>query len=462
MASLDLRRDGLTIINLLDNTNYAVELGREKMEVHTGDRQTLVYTVNIFGTGASENLARADAQANLDALVEALDQARLWHTNRFSTYPILLRRVNDGEDSDGATALVYDYSLKFKSTLAKGASQLLSPHLTVDLALTVGPWEKGEGGTEIMVSESLAADGGFVEYEGGSGFAARDSRLHARIGIGLSVGVQKLWMGIQPYRQVGVAAMGDFDPVWKLEGAVLGTDTSLTADSDSLGTNVASVSFATNEAMVTRATMGNPGSYITSKGPHMLLLRCRVTNVDTDVFVRVGAGFVSTNVAYNEAQRLTAATTWTYLPMGVVTFPPAGDRETPFFSTGSLPSSWGLAGYELYLDAERNAGTGSLRLDGYVLIPYDHYIALENVNVPLTGGQVFVVSNPDGTIEAIEDDGSTYYGRPTIADVNNWSFPYDRGDNYGILVVAAQRSQVATSKTLSVSLRAHPGAVFYG
>lgn len=116
----------------------------------------------------------------------------------------------------------------------------------------------------------------------------------------------------------------------------------------------------------------------------------------------------------------------------------------------------------MYLDAERNSGTGNLEMDALIMVPYGHFISLDNINVPLAGGTVYVVTNADGQIQAIEDDGATYYGRPTISDVNNWSFPYDGGDNYGVFVVVVQRSVTDPAKTVGLSVRAHPGAVFYG
>ena len=75
-----------------------------------------------------------------------------------------------------------------------------------------------------------------------------------------------------------------------------------------------------------------------------MLLRCRVTNADTDVFIRLGGGFVSSQIAYNETVRMTGETDWVYIPMGVVSFPPSGDRAQPSFTAGTLPSAWGLPG----------------------------------------------------------------------------------------------------------------------
>ena len=463
MASLDIRRNSATVINLMDNTNYAVELGKERVGIRTGELQTFVYTVNIFGSGSTDNAARVDAQEKLNALVEALDRARAYHDDKFETYPSFLRRVNDGEDSYGTTAVIHDYKITFKPTLVKGPGQLKSPHITIDLALTVGEQEKGsEVGTEILISESVAADGGFVAYEGGDGFAARDSRIHARIGIPLAVGAEKIWMGVQPYRQNGIVAMGSYDPVWKLgDDGFAYTDTSMVTGTDSLGTDVVQVTFATNEGLTKRVSMEPPGAPLTYRGQQLMLLRCRVTNVDTDVFVRLGGGFVSSQIAYNETVRMTGETDWVYLSMGVVSFPPSGDRSQPFFTAGTLPSSWGVANYDMYLDAERNSGTGNLEMDALIMVPYDHFISIDNINVPLAGGTVYVVTHADGQIQAIEDDNAVYYGRPTISDVNNWSFPYDGGDNYGVFVIVVQRSVTATSKTVNLSVRAHPGAVFY-
>lgn len=463
MASLDIRRSATTVINLMDNTNYAVELGKERVSVHTGDRQTLVYTVNIFGAGNTDEEAKAAAQDNLDALVEALDRAKTWHDDKFEKYPLFLRRVNDGESANGVTAVIHDYAITFKPTLAKSPNQLKSPHMTIDLAITVGGWEKGGSGTEILISESVAADGGFVAYEGGDGFAARNSRIHARLEIPLAVGAQKIWMGVQPYRQMGIIAMGSYDPVWKLgDDGFAYTDTSMVTGTDSLGTDVVQVTFATNTGLTKRVSMEPPGAPLTYRGQQLMLLRCRVTNADTDVFIRLGGGFVSSQIAYNETVRMTGETDWVYIPMGVVSFPPSGDRAQPSFTAGTLPSAWGIAGYDMYLDAERNSGTGNLEMDALIMVPYGHFISLDNINVPLAGGTVYVVTNADGQIQAIEDDGATYYGRPTISDVNNWSFPYDGGDNYGVFVVVVQRSVTDPAKTVGLSVRAHPGAVFYG
>ena len=91
----------------------------------------------------------------------------------------------------------------------------------------------------------------------------------------------------------------------------------------------------------------------------------------------------------------------------------------------------------MYLDAERNSGTGNLEMDALIMVPYGHFISLDNINVPLAGGTVYVVTDADGQIQAIEDDGaritavpqsptSTTGRSPTMAATTtaclSWSF----------------------------------------
>lgn len=453
MASLDIINEetSTVVINLMDGTNYTVELGKEKIGVKTGEIQTVVYTINVLGSGNDT------AEDNFNALVATLDEARVRMASNFYLLPFTLRRLNDGETSPGARAAIIDYDIKIKSSVTRGASQLLSPWLTVDLALTLYGWERQYA--TILNTTSMDGDGGNTAVSASAGFSTRNSRLHAIMSWS-SFTVSKFWMGILPYRGNSASDMANFDPVWLLENGILSTDASLTTSTDSVGTYAASVSFVTVTSMSLRARIsvssffgGTTTDAIVFAGQFMPLLRCRVTNADTDVFMRLGGGYSASEASYNEIVRLNGETDWVYIPMGVVNIPPRGMRAVYNYS------EWGFVYYyTIFIDAEKNAGTGNLHVDGLIMIPYDHYVSVEGISTQANNAAV--ETHHDGSVEALSQNVS-YYGSPTITGLNNWGFPYDNNNQAGILVVAAQRSDMDPGKTVSVKLTANGGTVFY-
>lgn len=444
--------DGTTSVNLLDNTKYALEFGKDQISVKSGKQQTMVFYVNVHGA------TNATVQSNFNALIRLLDQGASWHQDGLMRQEkaVFLYRENSGETTGGgAQALIYNYDVKMLPTTAVGAIQLLTPRLFIALSVTVGGWESPTQDAALFVS--LSIHGGHDSCDELDLFTPlRDSRISVlTVQNDMSSTLSKVWIGLKP----GHTAATLYNPVWKLENGVLLNSSTLTTSTGKIGTNIVQTAFG-SPSMLDRVSISlyniNPAmgtdAVLRYQGEFFVLARLKLTNANTDVFMKLGGGYKFSEIAYNETVRFTGQTTWTYVPMGRITLPATHRR-------GSIQEL--IAYYSLYLAAERNAGTGSLQMDTLVLIPYEHFLSCD---AEIDGTKSMnIVAYPDGAVDAYTY-GSVIVAPPKITSVNNFYFPYDyrSGGNPPQIVVVGQDGGTTADKTLNVVVNVHAGQVFYG
>lgn len=454
MAILRIGNDNSSV-NLLDNVNYALELGKDQFGYQGKGTETYVFQVHVLGA------TRTAVQANFNELIRVLDLAVAWHRDKYTLDDdaIFLYRENDGEGSgDGVQALVYSYGYKMISSLSRSALQLRTERILVNLSITVGPWESVER-ESVSGVDTVSIHGGYNICDTAVTHAPkRNGRVRVQF-TGSNSLVSKVWFGMRP----GYTSSTKYNPVWKLEDGTAGLDSYPASGTGSVGTNIIRTTFSGTPGMAVRATISledilpspttdDIAPYI---GEYYALVRCKVDNPSDDIFLKLGVGYDSNHIAYGETVRITGQTDWTYVPLGLVSMPPTSTR-----GNNSAWRAYYALYCKLYVAAERNAGTGNLEMDVLMMPPHEHFVALD-LHAGI-GTSTMVKTLADGKIEASTLSGNLT--APVITDANDFFFPYDyrRDGNFVQYVVVCQDNSVTTSEQIAVEVSTNAGQVFYG
>ena len=267
-----------------------------------------------------------------------------------------------------------------------------------------------------------------------------------------SSGLAEFWLGMRSDSKWGAAA--DFKPVWNLRNSgTLGTDTSTAVDSTAEDGNKIVTTFATQAAMVARATMrvrdavGTTPTGIERKqrGRFMVLLRAYKTVGGDVVNVRLGSGFDASGT-FALQDRVTVDTTgWKLYLLGEVEIPSARVLQ----NTIALEST-AMGTSSLQVQAERISGSGALHMDCLVLIPHDEGSIYVKNAVGLSGADrtIYVLQSADGMMNGylVAADGTAL--ESSTVQPRTWGVPI--GD--GQVIVAAQRVAGVSDKTDAFSI----------
>lgn len=240
----------------------------------------------------------------------------------------------------------------------------------------------------------------------------------------------------------------NFQHIWECDHATtLYTDTTETTSTGSFGTNIAKVSFATNAGMAPRVLLnandiydavGAPGGGYQTKGEFFILLRYKVDSGTGTIMTRIGvSGAANKSFSYNEARLVDSSGLWRFLPVGVVKFPPQGMRQetvsTNMVQTGCI-----------MIDAQRLTGNCTIVFDSLTLIPYKHFLAVDNMRIS-SGLNLRVVTNELLDIVAFSEvagETPTFSEPGNIVEQRNFLYPvgtYDSVDFRNQVVFAAER-----------------------
>lgn len=379
-------------------------------------------TFTVVALGDDETIAEA-----IQPVSELIEQNRLYWTSNSYRAPVWYEYSADGESAP-KRSLVREIELVpspqgvFGPTLGKGVAFF-------DIAIVYQENWEDRSGTVLISSVSHSTLGGKSTINPISG------SLPARIMIAQFSGgtsgqpLVKIWAGIRPFGN-GVSS---FQPVWELESGTLGTDASVTTDTDAGpggSNNTIQISFAT-ATMAQRISMTvddacGDNNFSHFAGRYNVLLRCRLSSSgEATVQMKSGYGSVLAPAGYKSV-------TWTsykYVSLGEITIPPMGNYvdtwvDNKIFRTFAV-SVW----------AERNSGTPSLLMDCLVLIPADHMIYCSGASVADGKYTNFYVFE-DGGHQAISLDSSGNPNAGLQAGFRNWAVPILGG----AFVCAAERA----------------------
>jgi hypothetical protein len=417
-----------TIINLADDASlcaYFGEAGNRPLTV--GGNVTRVFRFRATST------TKALARANVNAFILALREAIKWNEDNLVPYSWFLREAADGETPVRSLILGFEASAVSEGS-AIDAYQTMNTALYVDVALTLQNHREEPTETTLTVS-SASADSAIGKKLQLSGAASTDlSRLSFGLTstlTGTGVYLYRVWAGMFPApEKTGILPNENFQHIWAFDfwdTSIAGTDSTETTSTGSYGTNIVKVSFATAATMRRRALLNVLSIYTAAsaavysfqaRGEFLVLLRYKIDSGSGTVLARIGvSGSIVDTVAYNEAVLLDDSGNYRFAEMGVVKIPPRGLRQE--MTVQNI-----IENVCLTIDAQRLSGNATLVLDTLTLIPYKHFMSVENTDIRSTRS-FNAVTNEGLDVYQFTSDASTdeFISNVTVKELKNFLYP---------------------------------------
>jgi len=251
---------------------------------------------------------------------------------------------------------------------------------------------------------------------------------------------ETIWAGIQ--HNLGGTT---FNPLWELENGGLGVGVVIGSDSDNaspLGTtdNIITYACTTDEAPVVHITMDQVPIATTDAyeyhGDYMVLLRCKLSAAQS-VRLRMDYGWeYGTAFIQGGKEQYISSTAWHLVEMGTISIPPIAHLPSDF---DIFLDSFGIRIHALLI------GTATtLSLDCIVLIPIEHFIKLDDLDMAIND-IAYYFKYEDGIISAITHDSSaTAIGVSAECTETDFSYPVEGG----VMVFASEQ---ATGQNLAAT-----------
>ncbi len=393
--------------------------------------------IESFRLVSKPNVTDADIRSAVNQIEQLAERARLFHTYRTVPGSVWFHQTAAGElnGADQKRALIYDIRLTPLRVGPYGPTLGGTPPAAFyEMEIERSNWfERYTSAESAVLSGSISSVGGTVGLgainDSNNRYASLPGRIRQFELTSTTGAIEEVWVGILP----SIYGHSDFRPRWDLKYYdSLGYDTLEAADSETLSGTVLQTTFEAIPGMVRRAVI-NLDSIVTGNTTHMIgeylvLLRCRVTAASTNIGLQLLSGYDQTltdiysptvlSPVYGISNQL-----YKFVELGVITIPSFGWRE-PWLSNNLLNR------FSLELRAERVYGTGYLRCDCFVLIPYRHFLHVAKAE----GRYISVYTSELGEIIGVLSESGEVSNNLEIA-VNDWEYPH----NGGVLVVAAER-----------------------
>jgi hypothetical protein len=392
-SPLFIEQDGANRLNLYDGTFKVIE-GWFPNAAGDDPNAPIWETIPLVAEGTSAQITAA-----LLDLRDKLRVARNYQKDLLVNTPVYLGMEFDTTE---AHSCILKGSCKpapkigTKPYLDTTNSQV---KLYVLRVLRVPYWEEQTANTKAI--NNISAWGGTASWTNSEG--TRDARITQSYASGIALG--KMWLGFRKER----GGLTDFDPRFEAEDGwnLDPNPTDTTAEED---TAASYRTPATNNVWQTNFTIGGnndlqPRWYIQIadhltaisgtdashyKGRYLVIAKLKGTDSTTKFGVQLRHGYYSTIAQSANQEIVFQDDGWRSVPLGMVTLPP---NPT---STETLIDD-DLQKYKFTMYAERISGTGSLRMDGFVLMPTDHLVTVTR-NPNRTGGiwKYYFYSRMDG------------------------------------------------------------------
>jgi len=233
--------------------------------------------------------------------------------------------------------------------------------------------------------------------------------------------IEEFWIG---FRTARLGTIANLEPVWQCDdGTTVSADTS--EETDYMETD-----FTASTDMETRfyVTMSDvTANYSDQRGQFIVLLRAQCSDGTTTTRVRLLDGY-ATGAMRTQSRVVVDSADWFLYPLGTVTIPPV---------KGDTASSLVLKSMRLQVEAERTAGTGSLRCDKFILIPYgEGAFYADNVSITDSGHDCDIYYTCRGVLSGHTHTADTIINavNPCVHNVYGAAVPVGAGT----LIFAAQ------------------------
>lgn len=381
----------------------------------------VVETMDLLGNAAS-----ATIRAGTDAIEDILEGARLYHSNDLYDTSYWLEWNANGESAK--RSLIYSGKLQYP--LSTGVNQFI-PHsrLLARLAIVRHPlWENTTATTITRANTSCSGGTWAVAGIPGTAPARPIFQASGRTGGGT---IEQFWIGIRPLYE----GSGSYNPVWPAENGQPNNPDTDTAVSGS----VMDIGFTTTTALTQRFYVSVEdvlgSNYNHMIGRYLVLARVKVNAADTVVGIQMRTGYAT--LASNQvpcAERfIDGKTKWHLIELGHFQIPGGG-----WYYGGASDAARKSA---IFLWAELLEGTeiaGALQVDGFYLIPSEHFAYVGNAATVYSGGNTnpikIVVQENDITL--VEADFGGYPLLGLDVGVNDFYLP----TGSSIITIAGQRN----------------------
>jgi hypothetical protein len=443
MAKVLQLYDETAAIDLLAGNIVLEEAG---LSLRSADKK-IWETIGLVSGATDANIRTTKAQID-----DYIERAKLYIDNPVEAKGIWLYVQSEGESAK--RALIYDGSTDLVSSSVFNTPLLGRDSAIFRIALLRHPYWENPSGSAVNVN-------GLSAWGGKGNLGTLTGTTYGRIQRALftsstAARLGKFWIGIRPSRH-GTA---QFTTVWEAEaGTPHSPDTSVVADGTASGGSKMQTTFASVSTMYNRfeVRLSNVvgSNFSHNIGRYLVLMRCKVSSGTTQVLVRLASGW--DRFTTHTEQIIDGKTSWNLVEMGEIQIPPTGNRD------GVMTTDDALGYFGLLLSAERLSASGTLDVDGFVLVPSEHIITGDGADVYSgNSGQLDYYTAPLYPFSEKGDDQYAIFRNP--APVNgiqfvdytftNWQYPIIGGT----LVVAAEPWNAGhdLTATVNASLTVYP------
>lgn len=451
--------DATTVIDLLDVSGFELIDASNSYSLDPSD-PLITKNYKFLVKGSSKGAVRTA----VTEFIELLQLALKWKDDDLRGNSIWLREIPDSTTDNYDTRnrqLITNWLITINSNQFFNVLQIVNKEVILNWTVTLQRHYENED--TVVFTPTTGFNSTLVGFDkkyihssivlpaGGaaSGKGTADGRIRA-LTLGVTGTAQaRFWIGFRKERY----GVDNFDPIinWE-DGYTVGVaDVDKTTTAGSHSTNVVRVRFSSasgNDTLEMKRGVYFAAAGEDYVGEYVALLRYKtITGTGKTFTGRLCTAYydVSTDTpkAYNPFVFFTDDAKWHFKNMGRIKVPGRGFRE----ATRTLTVPWATLSIGIEL-ASLDGGQG-IYLDTITLIPYDHYIAVENASLAGAGNFLYILTHEDNTLEAIQlGSGSFVTGYPVITAQNNWAAPLS-DSTVSRLVIAGERSdEQVTTDTL--------------
>lgn len=301
--------------------------------------------------------------------------------------------------------------------------------LQYPLGLTRLAWETTTGQEIPVTPTDVSAHGGSLAYSTPGDVDGRISL--AQINQVSGTTFYEVWLGVKS-EQYGNVDPNKFIPFWGIDvrSYTQGIDVSEAADANAVCGKHLKIEFSVANVMITRFAIrvNAVTPYVSDqRGKYIVLVRCYTDSADLELELRCGQGYMQGNTlrtatfSYGDPVPIASANAgYRYYSLGEFELPPVPSLTDIDMNLAALA-----------FQAEKTAGTGSLYVDGLLLIPAEHFIHVKSEQT--IGSSVYtlyILTTPDKryrSIVSFEDTGVESTIEQNPVDQLTWLLPAGDG-----------------------------------
>jgi len=352
----------VSAVNLLYGAGYTLAQNGFNPQTATSEDERVIETITLDVEGTTTDLLAS----RLATLTDELRNVQRMAADPTSPFGAWLRRKLKDE-TNPLQAIIHDMRVDTRQHIFTPATERGNYVIDVVITLTRGPWEATASMATITLPNLSSFCGAGNIYSILGDAPARVVKALFRSGQPPSPTMGQLWAGIKAKEDLDLSK---FLPVWELELGVMGTDTSVVADGNASGGNVARCTFATVSGLSERVAITNAMAcgydttkYVHQRGNYVVLLRFK-GGTSTSYRFRLDHGSRIPGIVEYITGNLVEQSTDSSSAYYVVNL---GVARIPHVERGYMALNRGQFAFRMM--AERVSGSGNLDMDCLGLIP---------------------------------------------------------------------------------------------